>query len=406
MRRGSNGNRIWHGRIEIDGEGNYITRNSDSGVTATRRSNGHTVRSTTTENGTTFEVRSTDNGTTWTNTSNGRARRIDQYGQYLETEGTSEVVRGRSRELSQVIARQEALTREFGIRFRRPGEQVEYDGRTHTLRPPTMEELDCIQSVLRQNRQMNVRDMSFSFIQASSQTDNIGLWGVHRHRGNNGSPEILLFPQCNVQIRGWNGLEGTLQHELVHHEQTLSWGEGNWGTGANRAATNRILRDFGWTYDEASGRYRLLDRDRGQWQYNRDSGRWDPMLGGTPTPERSISNDEMRRRAQVHPSTSYFNLPWETHAEAQAMYRQDPRQLFGEGAYLFNLMKRYDQDLINSRFGTQGGQPRMIRGVNGDVVPNTAENRRSLRVREQEWLTAPPLPGNVAQRQGRCSCCA
>jgi len=431
VKRGTNDRRIWHGSASISDNGNYTSVNSDSGVTTVTHADGTTSRSITGANGQRTEIRtnaqgvpvycadstgtwtSTD-GQHWTNTQTGRHNsstvQIDHFGQYIvKPEGGAERVEGRSRELNAVMDRQAQLTRDYGVVFPKPGEKVRYDGKDLTLRPPTMEELDCVSDVLQRNRQMNMRGLKLSFVESGPSTDDYGLWGVYMSRGADGHSgrELMLFPK-NTQIRGWNGLEGTLEHELVHHEQSTSWGEGTWGrAGQDERArqTRQLMLDFGWVHDQASGQDRLLDKEHppGQWQFNAQSSRWDPVIGGHPEPGRSITSAQMRDRALVKPATNYFNYPWEMHAEALSMFRHDRHQLYGENRQLYQLMQQYDQREINRQFGSENGQPRMIRGANGLIVPNTEQNRRAVTELEHTWqTTALPTNHQYAQRSGCC----
>jgi hypothetical protein len=408
--RGTNGRYIWRGVVEIDGNRNYITNNSDTGVRFEQRPNGQTFSSMTDTEGNRIEVGKNRDGSgfhcrdrsgvwmsadgrNWTNRDNGNtwagSVRIDRFGQYLtQAEGqAAESVTGRSRELSAIVDRQQRLAERYGIVFPRQGQEITYSGSTYTCRPPTNEELDCLTDVLRRNEQMNLRNMRFCFLEANA-GPNSGLWGVYQSTGNEGSAQMLIMPRAATRIRGWDALEGTLLHELVHHEQHQNWGDDYWGAGASAEQTRQVLADLGWVYHaDASGRARILDRDGVAYQRREVDGSslWDPVIDGRPVPERALTNDQMRDRAQVRPSTGYFTYPWEMHAEALAMFRHDRPQLYAESRSLYELMKRYDQAEITRRFGSEDGQPRRIRGVNGDVVPNTPENRRAVEELEDSF---------------------
>jgi len=405
VKRESHGRRVWHGSRSIDDHGNCTSVNSDSGVTTVQRSDGTTSRSITDARGQRTEIRtnaqgvpvycadstgtctSTD-GQNWTNTQNGRrntsTRNIDEFGQYIvKPQGGQERVDGRSSELGSVIERQQRLSTEYGIVFPKPGEQLHYKGKDFTLRPPTTEELDSLGDVLQRNRQMNFRGMQVSFVQSSSATDNFDPHGAYIHNGN--TRNMVLFPSGNTQMRGRNGLEGTLQHELVRHEQSTRWGDGPWGVPGSNPQTGQLLTDFGWVRDQVTGANRILDKTRNQWQFNSESKKWDPIINGHPDPRRSITSEQMRDRALVKPATNNFNNPSEMHAEALSMFRSDRHQLFGQNRQLYQLMQQYDQREINERFGISGGQPRFIRGTDGRIVANTPQNRNAVTELENSW---------------------
>ncbi len=425
VKRGTNGQRIWHGSVSVNENDDYTCVNSDSGVTTVS----HNDRSTTTSmigaNGQRIEILKNEDGINvkcidssgtwtssdgsfWTNTdtgdTNSSTARIDEFGRYLITvEGHTEVLGAQSRELEAVLIRQQRLTDLYGVRFPQPGEAKSYDSKDLTLRPPTIEELDCLSDMLLQNRQMDVRGMRFSFVQSSISTDNYFLWGVYQHTGHETKPDMLLFPR-NTQIRGWDALEGTLQHELVHHEQYMRWGTGHWGGQGSNAEANQLMTDFGWIRLPGTGTYRIIDKDGGHWQNNTTSGRWEPVVDGVPVPGSAITSRAMRERALVRPSTNYFTQPWEMHAESMAMYRFHGRQLWSENSDLYDVMKRYDQREINRTLGTKHGRPRSIRGVDGDIVPNTAQNRRSVEEMEQSWSQLLHIP-ELVHRSGGCAHC-
>lgn len=430
VRRETNGTRIWHGRVGFDRDNNFITESRNSGVRYVTRPDGSYTASFT-RGGIAYEMSFTrdgaptrcrigdrawtagDNGNTWTNERTGQVWRgrcgLDGYGQYWEhPQGGERTITARSDQLEFIQRRQAQLTERYGVVFPRPGEQIRYSGRDYTSRPPTMEELDCLENVLRRNGQMNTRGLRICFVQSSSATDRSGLWGVYQRTGNDGGPQVVLMPRATATVHGWNALEGTIEHELVHHEQYNQWGRHEWGSASSPAASRDLLRGMGWVYDAESGRSRILDRDGGQWQYNYGSGNWEPIIAGHPEPARAITAAQMRDRARVRPATNYFTAPGEMHAEALAMFRQSRRMLFTESPELYETIRRWDQELINSRYGLQDGQPRMIRGIDGRIVPNTPENRRAVENAERDWRRRPDLPplprGLCLAREMHCGC--
>jgi len=420
VRKDSGGTRIWHGDIRIDANGDYITHNGDAGVTSTRRPDGTTVISVTSAGGQQIEIGTNAQGTNvsctdstgrwtstdgqhWTNTGTGARSsstvRLDEFGQYLvRYEGQAERVERRSGELNSNLERQRRLSAQFGIEFTAPGERVKPYETEYSTRPPTTEELDCLEQVLTRNRQMNLQGLRFGFIQPNADTDNSGLWGNYSHTGNNGRPEILLFPMCGQQTMGWSALEGTLQHELVHYEQYHNWGTGHWGN-SSPAEARQLMQDLGWVFDQTSQRYRMLDRNNQQWEYDKDRARWDPLIDGHLNTGRSVTSEQMRELARVRPATNYFNAPWEMHAEALAMFRYNRNQLRDQNAALCDLMQHYDQREIDRRFGTEDGQPRLIRGAGGEIVPNTPQQRREADRPQQSSITPEP------QLERQCYCC-
>lgn len=427
VRRGSNGRHIWRGTVRFDADNNYITVGTDSGVTYSTRQDGSWTASIVTGGGVRYEVTygrdgnptgcrtgnlvytSADGGNTWTEVASGQVYRgrcgIDPYGQYWEhPQGGDRRIVTRASELDRVERRQRQLTERYGVIFPRPGEVVQYSNQPYTTRPPTIAELDCLEDVLRRNGQMNLRGLRFCFVQATRSTDNLSLWGVYQRQGNEGNPQVLLMPSATRTIRGWNALEGTIEHEIVHHEQYNLWGRHEWGSAQSPLFTRELLREMGWVYDAASGQSRILDRESNQWQYNYTAGRWEQVVGGHPDPRRTLTSAELRERAQVRPSTEYFTTPGEMHAEGLSMFRMDRRMLFDQNSRMYEIIKRWDQQLIDARYGTHNGQPRMIRAIDGSIVPNIEPNRRAVAETEAQWSSAfRPPPGFCQVRPMCCS---
>ncbi len=94
------------------------------------------------------------------------------------------------------------------------------------------------------------------------------------------------------------------------------------------------------------------------------------------------------------------------HAEALAGFRVgetgqekpgDRRTLAIDSPKLYEVMKRYDQEQINKLHKPgPNGEPTHIRGLDGKIIENSAENRRAIAEREYRWklehLSEPKLP--------------
>lgn len=413
IRRGSRDMRRWNGSVRFDRSGSYITRGSDSGITHIVRTAGSSTKSITNSEGVVHEITynrqgsptrcqigasmwtSADGGNSWSD-SNGTVWRgkcgIDLYGQYYEQrEGADRRIVAWSRELDEITRRQAQLTERFGVIFPRPGQTVVYDGRNYTARPPTQEELHVLERVLDRNGQLNMRNLQICFIQSPPEGGPY-LWGYYSRRGNEGAPRLALMPRALQSVDGWNAMEGTLEHELVHHEQYERWGNNHWGAAAAPLFTRELLREMGWVFDPVSRQSRILDRDGNQWQHHTNSGRFQQVIDGHPEPGRNVSPAEMRQRAKVRPSSNYFTGPSEMHAEGMAMFRQSREMLFRESPQLYEIMRRWDQQLIDRQYGREGGQPRMIRAIDGRIVPNTAANKQAVSAAERAWRNRRPTP--------------
>jgi hypothetical protein len=426
--KGSNNHRFWHGTVEVDANQNYRTQNLDSGVTNSFNKDGTRTRKITGTAGATVEIISDSNGvstqcsdasgtwtskdgTNWTNAKTGTTYtgelNIDRFGRYIEKANGIESVSLRSRELDLVLKRQAEITKAYSAVFPEPGDIVRYSQKDYPTRPPTLAELDCIDKVCAQNKQMDLKDLRFAFVEGSKETDDLWLYGAYQYSGNGGKGQMLLFPNSD-RVTGWTGLEGTLQHELVHHEQHQAWGETQWGAATAPAGAKQVMRDLGWAYDATTVRNHILDNKHREFRYNFDSYKWEPMVGGNvdPDPKNALTSAQMRDIAKVKPVTNYFTEPWEMHAEALSLYRFDRHQLWSQSQDMYTLMKKYDQAEIDRRYGQDKGTPKFIRGAGCDVVPNTDANRKALQQIEEGWKTA-PKPQQISERNQThppCSC--
>lgn len=322
------------------------------------------------EDGKNWKLRDSDR--TWSG-----ERRINEFGQIFQhpQDGT-EFAFDHSRELEKVYSKQNELTRKWGITFGVPGSKFEYSNKVYTARQPSLKELEVVDRVLLRNQQMDVSNLQFIFSDANPATDGGTTWGVYRRRGNFGRPQIPVFPGPQTE-EGWYALEGTMEHELVHHEQEMVYGTTQWsGKNANEI-TAPITAAMGWNNTEDNERTMLLDKENKPWQQLGDS--W---INGKDR----ITNAQMRARAKVKPATDYFKNPTEMYAEALAMYRQNNDLLFKESPPLYDLAKKWDQDLIDLKYGkNEDKTSKYMRDEDGYIVENSEINRRRRDFTEELW---------------------
>ncbi len=426
-RKGSSGTDFFDGRVSVD-DGKTITiTNSDTGVTVERKHDGTTTRSITTRHGAKYSVTAdstgkqlscetadsdwitTDGGKSWTE-KGGKQKwqgslAIDDFGRYMEKPaGGKDVVKASSRELTESLNRQDKIMKDWGIKIAPPGEQITYSGTTYTCKSPTKLELDQLEKTLYRNQQMEVKDLRFSFVKAGTLTDKGGLWGVYQRTGNGGKPQILIMPQ-HTEAKGWTALEGTLEHEIEHHEQYNQWGSSEWGGLTAPAYTKELNKTLGWRYDRASGSSLILDRVGNEWK-NTSAG-WAPFKDGRADTNKAISNTQMRDQAKVRPSTNYFTYPSEMHAEGMAMFRMERAMLLKESPAMYEIAKQLDQDLIDKKWGKQpDGKPKFIRSADGGIVEGNKENLEAVRKAEDRWRRdLEPKPLKLGDRIFACACC-
>lgn len=405
IRRGG-GYHVWRGTVSLDRNNNYIQANSDYGITTTLNQDGTERREILASDGTRYVVSrdtcgipiyfsngceewtSTD-GSNWTNRCSGETMEatvsIDRYGEFRLQRADSDVQVHRSRQRQAIVDLQRDLTHLYGVRFPTPDETIRYDASTRLqCGVPTLEELRCLADTLRRTQHEDYRNMRIWFIPASGTGSTV--WGYYST--SMGQPNMVLLPRARVDIRGWSALEGTLLHELVHHEQYQRWGNTYFGYPGSHAETSTLIDRLGWEYSAAHGTCLLRDREGGRWNYNSAQGVWNWVSGAARPTDGVLSVDSqgMRQRALVRPATNYFTYPSEEQAEGMAMFRMDRAGLARTAPDLYRIMRDYDQQSIDRRFGHRlNGRPRMIRDIDGSLIQNTPQARRSIHHQERRW---------------------
>ncbi len=412
-RKGSQGIDKFNGSITVSKDGNITVTNGDTGVTTVCLKNGTNIKSFTTADGVKHSLTKDSNGTqisnkigdqewlskdgvTWTN-SDGQKWignfSIDRFGRYTEQKlGQELTVEAYSGPLKKILDRQTAVEKEWGVKIVQAGDKIRKNEKDYTCRPPTEAELKTLETILSRNRQMNVKNLTVAFVQAGKNTDGGSLWGTYQRQGDKG--QIVIMPK-HAETNGWQGLEGTMEHELVHHEQYENWGSKHWGAIGAPAFTRELNAKMGWRYDTEQSRYAISDKDGNEWI--REDGAWMPLIDGKPNPKRWINSDRMQDLAKVRPSTNYFTNPGEMHAEGISMYRMDRATLLKQSWQLYDICKTWDQQLIDSKFGITDGKPNLIRDEKGVLVPATRENTEAIQKSEEQWrrdLTRPQKIGD------------
>lgn len=218
------------------------------------------------------------------------------------------------------------------------------------------------------------------------------------------SPEqkSITLPHSDPKNRGeFGGLRGTLLHELTHNAQHKNW---------NLTMPNEICEFFG--FSKNGDKWQLSDGTC-QWTWQSDDT-WQPVdgtyLGKRPW-DRTNHGMKDNLPKERTPATDYFNSPLEAHAEAMAMFLHSPESLFRINPKLYLAVKKWDQADINRKFGIEklpdGELPKMIRGADGNVVPNTLANRSTVSENEKLWssLKIAASPTLFSSRHS-CSCCS
>lgn len=387
-------NNVRRGEVSIDENGNYIRTDTDYGTRTTHHTDGSRRQEIKTGSGERYVVGtdrngrvnyfkdnrgewSSPDGKNWTNSETQEKRRgrasMSEYGEFNFNGERGDKQTTRSEELESIKQKQKELSEKYGIQFVPPGRK--HDG--HVNGVPTKQELDLLQEVLERTSHVDYRGVKMWFIRPDGEKpDNKGnkgdMYGYYVDKN------MVIMPRARSTPEGFDAMEGTLYHELGHHEQERTFPE-QWGSSGDPRALRDLMREMGWHYDPHHGML-IKDKDGGMWKYNKDTNEYDWKKGKRPRGDRSISPEEMTRRALVKPSTDYNHFPYETHAEGIAMLRYNPTLLASKSPQLYKVLRDWDQKQLDKRHG----EGKVMRGVDGRVVPNTPENRERRRRMEQE----------------------
>lgn len=459
---------VRHGRVSMEG-GNLIFDNSAYGVRTTMSADRTTTRSFTATTGEQYSITQNERGhavsfrdqhgewtrsgewnasgiNRWRHTATGELREgrvtLGEHGGFrFETNNQGRLTlehESRTTQLERIRNEQEQLNRRFGVTFAAPGEVRTDQGSRYVAGVPTIEELATLRSVLERSPHINFQGVRMWF--AASGGEHHGHYtnsgqnhrcaGECQARGNASLNEghMVITPRGRMFNEGMYSLEGTLLHELAHHEQGELFGQSdfNWGTGPMRSrSVQQQARELGWVFStlrttdaedrngtlhNLPGRPLLVDNHGRYWNRNgTDSDGntlWTQVIGGrihngilvggrmSELRSDTINNSRMREIASVRPATEYFIAPDEMQAEAFSAFRIDVnrpgdnrRSLFNQSRALYEVIRAQDQANLDRRLGRdlETGQSLFIRDLNGSVVRNSTETRERIRQAEQFW---------------------
>lgn len=373
----------WKGTVEVTDKNEWVRTDQTTGVIDTYRPNGVHIRESKTanvvidENGVPVSFKDpkgkvwlSENGKDWIDTKSDATRRgtpsIDKDGNFSfkqerepakppvkgdsgtdkrprddratpetketkeekEKEGRKEKVeRAKPKDDPEELARlKNELKSEFGVKIAEAGASRSCYGHRFTATEPTVEELKAAQAALRKSEHSNTNGIKLWFMDKSQPVPKeMASTGAVYHSSGIGSPEIVLLPSAREKANGWNGLEGFILHEMVHHEQ-YERKLFDFGKNSDSTESKQLASQMGWVKTARDG-YVLLDKEGRQWKHD-SSGKWALTKGTLGEGESGlISSAEMREKALVKPATRYFTSPVEMHAEAVALYRYNPAHM-------------------------------------------------------------------------------
>jgi hypothetical protein len=341
-------------------------------------------------------------------------------------------------------AKQEELTKSYGITFGAPGEFI---GNTHMVKngkqvpgPPLLasrmplNQLLGLEAGLKHSSpdltpQTGEKPIEFR----SSQKDNLehGLMAaLYESPIGHKPPTISLFPLteltavtsessrqnfANLQkldaiLREGNpsakplpdsthfelhSIQQTVEHELAHHAQDrIGWDDPN--------KSDKFAAAIGWVVDPSLSKgkthqYMLRGKNNEFYMATRflspDAERFWLVLDEKGMMKLGNGGVKVLKEAEVHdlaavkPPSSYIDSPLEMMAEAISRYRdsaQTRRELLESNAPFYFEAKREDQLDINVTYGVNKlGEPNYIRDLDGQVIPNNPETLKTVAMFEQ-----------------------
>lgn len=402
VRRG-NDFRVWRGLAYFDGDGKYVTSNSDYGLRQVYSKDGSTQSEIRTLAGESVIVRSdktgkavyvkddsgewsSKDGKKWRSLQTGQERRgtagISQFGEYKFQPETGTARTLQSDKLEVIKNKQTEIESTFGITVVPEGEKKKQNKGEIIAGVPTLDELNVLNEALTKTSHEDYSNMRIFFSQPSGlEQDTLAYY----EGGNETTPhELVMLPGSRMTVRGWDGFEGVAQHELAHHEQYKKWGDDEFADAGMPLEARKLLADMGWTRSAKFG-YLIEDKYGGFWKLEKEHWNWKE---GTRSARgiRQLDNAGMQRRALHRPPTTYFDAPTEEHAEGVAMFRVDRGKLAQESPDIYRVMKQYDQLTIDNKWGKEStGESKYIRALSGRVIPNTVTNRTEIETQENIW---------------------
>lgn len=446
--------RVRRGEVSIDKDGNYSISNDDYGVKSKYSPDGKVTRTITNSGGEEFSVTRdkkgivtgfsdksgewTGDGKNWTNSKTGEKKSgtaaLTDFGEFRFKPDRGDAQIARTPQLERINKMQEELTREYGVKFARPGEKVKNEGRVPGEADeapiyagvPTEAELNTLKDVLKNTNHENYSGLKMWFIRPDeNQNPDYGFYisqpgdkpatphecnGCHNPKAvtdaKNGN--MFVLPFARQEMKGFQGLEGTLYHELGHHEQRDKNLLGEMVGPGSTPESRKLAAEMGWKWHERTKQPVLEDKNGGLWKFDQDRKEFRWVAGKQPADgKRRLDQEQMRDRAKVPSINNYFDFPHEQHAESLAGFRLgvtgkdraggDRRTLAIDSPKMYEAIKKYDQAQIDRKYGPgPDGQPKMIRGLDGRIIENTPEARREVAAAEYRWklehLSEPHLP--------------
>lgn len=283
------------------------------------------------------------------------------------------------------------LETKYKIKISRNGQSDDFP-REAELRTPKIHELLALESALKNSnpstRKINGMDIDVHFIKKQ---DSDGFASVETR------PNGQLIVRFQPRQRTVKEIRGTALHEWGHIAEENVDAE-TFQTFASKMGyrTVKFKNETGeektqWQLRAKDGYYYTLNDPSnrfGDWKRIDENGRalkadGEPVSSTNSTEAFLISNDEMRKNAEVTPISDYFPNPSESLAELIKHFRSDSesrKQIFFNNNNAYQAVKQFDQAEIDKILGVNAdGSSRFIRLPNAEIVENNDSNRLVLR---------------------------
>lgn len=330
-----------------------------------------------------------------------RARTVDGKTQYEFHTGDEQVVLS-TEQPPQVVQAQlkhaqaekvKELEETYNVDFAEDGEKLENNNHQATMTTPTLGELAAVeQSLRRSTANLDTRSGKplkiFIGDKGQDTTEDAGNAFV------DGS--ILMEYQDNL-----TNLTNVTVHELAHVGQLEQFEDFDMSPEyANRLGWTKLGNDFllrdkeGGLWKRAPGNSDDENETNNQdtWMRvdaegnpanskgERTDQSWNPFDHGEDSAQ-VVSQETMIEMMEVAPATGYIKNPIEMGADLLTEFRKDSSsrsRINEKSPATYELAKQLDQEQVNSEFGTENGEPRMIRNQDGILVPNTPQSRQLI----------------------------
>ncbi len=359
----------------------------------------------------------------------------------FQTAASEAGLKDASQKLAAMVTAEESdLNKEFHVTFAKSGDDVDFQKpdadsspSAHMVkaRDPELFELEGIKSALQQSLPSNIGADGHTGVKFYCLTEK-QITGIDPlatfQMDRSGNPSVYLWPAMSDLTRvteqdltakerslSWvdrhrpDSLEGAITHELGHHQ----FAKLGYNANAKVSEVDRDLSPSGAALVQRMGWVRRLDEKDADYNWllegkhkdlNGNNASYLPESNGlffefmrkqkeggivnsagkvVPADQgQRLSEDAMRQEAVIKPPTWYFEAPEEEYAESVKLFRlggDNRKALLDDSRTLYAIIKQNDQREIDQAYGKNAdGTSKLLRDLDGHLVPDTAANRKRI----------------------------